>query len=166
MFIAGDDDAARRGVRVAPVGARRTERADRAGVVLECHGVTKRFGGITAVDDVDLALPPGEILGLIGHNGAGKTTLFDCISGFLDIDAGRVVLDGDDITELAAARAGRPRARPVVPGGAALPVAHRRRDVAVARERHLANRDMVAAALRLPASHRLGARRPDDGSTS
>ena len=52
--------------------------------LLECRGVTKRFGGITAVDDVDLDSAPGEILGLIGHNGAGKTTLFDCISGFLD----------------------------------------------------------------------------------
>ena len=61
-----------------------------AEVLLECVEVTKRFGGITAVDDVDLQLRDGEILGLIGHNGAGKTTLMDCISGFLEIEGGRI----------------------------------------------------------------------------
>ena len=57
--------------------------------VLVCSGVTKRFGGITALDDVDLTVDAGEIVGLIGQNGAGKTTLMDCISGFLDLDGGR-----------------------------------------------------------------------------
>src|SRR5205823_7847390 len=56
--------------------------------VLEVTGLTRRFGGITAVDDVSFTLAPHEILGLIGPNGAGKTTIFDLISGLLPIDAG------------------------------------------------------------------------------
>ena len=62
--------------------------------MLECVEVTKRFGGITAVDAVDLELRKGQILGLIGQNGAGKTTLLDCVSGFLAIDGGRVTAAG------------------------------------------------------------------------
>ena len=57
-------------------------------------GVTKRFGGMTAVDHVDFELREGEILGLIGPNGAGKTTLFNCISGFLTADEGTITLNG------------------------------------------------------------------------
>src|SRR5580658_6536459 len=67
--------------------------------VLACDEVVKRFGGITAVDHVDLHVQPGEIVGLIGHNGAGKTTLMDCISGFLSLDGGRIRLRGVDITD-------------------------------------------------------------------
>jgi branched-chain amino acid transport system ATP-binding protein len=67
-------------------------------VVLETRGLTKRYGGVIAVRDVDLQLHAGEILGLIGPNGAGKTTLFDLISGFTSIDGGRVVLGGVDVT--------------------------------------------------------------------
>ena len=57
----------------------------------------KTFGGITAVEDISLDLRDGEILGLIGHNGAGKTTFFDCVSGFLALDGGRIRLGGVDI---------------------------------------------------------------------
>ena len=70
----------------APPPDRRPAPGPDAPVVLECDGVMKRFGGITAVNHVDLELREGEILGLIGQNGAGKTTLFDCISGFLPVD--------------------------------------------------------------------------------
>jgi branched-chain amino acid transport system ATP-binding protein len=66
--------------------------------MLQTEGVTKRFSGITAVDGVSITLHEGEILGVIGPNGAGKTTLFDLISGFLEPDAGRVFLEGRDIT--------------------------------------------------------------------
>ncbi len=59
---------------------------------LEARGLTKRFGGITVVDSVDLVVPKGRIVGLIGHNGAGKTTVFDLLSGFLAADAGTVRL--------------------------------------------------------------------------
>jgi ABC-type branched-subunit amino acid transport system ATPase component/ABC-type branched-subunit amino acid transport system permease subunit len=67
-------------------------------LLLEARGVTRRFGGITAVDAVDLTLARGEILGLIGPNGAGKTTLFELLSGFTPVDRGRVMLAGRDIT--------------------------------------------------------------------
>ena len=68
------------------------------GMRLECHALTRRFGGIVAVDAVDLVVEPGEVVGLIGHNGAGKTTLFDVVTGFLDAQGGRVLLGGHDIT--------------------------------------------------------------------
>ena len=127
--------------------------ADDAATVLDIRGLTKRFGGITAVDDVDVQLRDGQIIGLIGHNGAGKTTMMDCISGFLSIEAGRIGIRGLDVTdwlphERAVAGLGRSfqdaRLYP------SLTVAE---TISVARERHLANRDIVAAALGLPASY-------------
>jgi branched-chain amino acid transport system ATP-binding protein len=67
--------------------------------VLRTDGVTKRFGGLTAVDDVDVEVHEGEIVGLIGPNGAGKSTLFNCITGTLHADEGRVYLQGEDVTD-------------------------------------------------------------------
>lgn len=69
--------------------------------VLRLSGVTRRFGGIVAVHDVDIDVGVGEIVGLIGSNGAGKTTLFDVISGFTALDSGSIELSGVDITSLA-----------------------------------------------------------------
>lgn len=65
--------------------------------VIVGEGVTKRFGGMTAVNHVNFELRKGEILGLIGPNGAGKTTLFNCISGFVSADEGSISLDGNKI---------------------------------------------------------------------
>ncbi len=65
--------------------------------VLQVEGLTKRFGGLVAVDDVRFELPGGELHAIIGPNGAGKTTFFNLISGFLHADAGRVVFAGQDI---------------------------------------------------------------------
>ena len=63
-------------------------------------GVTKRFGGMTAVHSVDFELRKGEILGLIGPNGAGKTTLFNCISAFYKADEGTITLNDRQINKL------------------------------------------------------------------
>ena len=70
--------------------------------LLTLEGVTKRFGGLTAVREVSLQVQPGDLLGIIGPNGAGKTTLFHLISGYYPPDEGRVVFDGRDITGLPA----------------------------------------------------------------
>jgi branched-chain amino acid transport system ATP-binding protein len=67
-------------------------------VVLETRGLTKRYGGVVAVNEVDLQLHQGQILGLIGPNGAGKTSIFDLISGFSKPDRGVVALDGREVT--------------------------------------------------------------------
>ncbi len=69
-------------------------------VVLEVSELTKRYGGLAAVADVSFSLHEGEILGLIGPNGAGKTTILDLVSGFQDLNAGSVILDGEDVTRL------------------------------------------------------------------
>ena len=69
-------------------------------VVLRTQGLTKRFGGLVAVDKVDIALESGRVHAIIGPNGAGKTTLFNVISGMQAPDAGRVFFAGQDITGL------------------------------------------------------------------
>jgi ABC-type branched-subunit amino acid transport system ATPase component/ABC-type branched-subunit amino acid transport system permease subunit len=74
--------------------------ATQAGLVV--RGVAKRFGGVAAVRDVSLEVPPGNIVALIGSNGAGKSTLVNLISGIDRPDAGAVLLDGRDLTGLRA----------------------------------------------------------------
>ncbi|MDX1435638.1 MAG: ABC transporter ATP-binding protein [Anaerolineales bacterium] len=61
--------------------------------------MTKNFGGLTALLDVDFSIYPGEVVGLIGPNGSGKTTLFDCLSRVQKIDSGKVFLKGKEITK-------------------------------------------------------------------
>jgi branched-chain amino acid transport system ATP-binding protein len=125
---------------------------DDAPVILSCQSVTKRFGGVTAVDHVDLELREGQILGLIGQNGAGKTTLFDCVSGFLRVDEGRIKLRDTDITEL------RPDQRAALGLGRSFqearlfPSLTTAETLAVARERRMLTRSMAAAALGQPGS--------------
>ena len=119
--------------------------------VLRTAGVTKRFGGVTAVDDVSIDLYANQILGIIGPNGAGKTTLFDLISGYVIPDGGVIDLHGDEITTATPdvrARAGLGRSfqdARLFPG---LTVAE---TIALALERQVEVRDPIAAALNLPA---------------
>ncbi len=70
--------------------------ADQA--ALAAVGLTVTFGGVTAVDDLDLTVAPGQIAGLIGPNGAGKTTVLNVVSGFVTPRHGRVLLHGTDLT--------------------------------------------------------------------
>ena len=80
--------AAREGVRGAKAGA----------VVLAVDNVSKRFGGVRAVDGCSFRIERGTITGLIGPNGAGKTTLFNIMAGFIRPTSGRVLLEGEDVT--------------------------------------------------------------------
>ncbi|MGH3319864.1 MAG: ABC transporter ATP-binding protein, partial [Streptosporangiaceae bacterium] len=75
--------------------------------LLAVEGVTKSFRGLRAVDDVDLAVEAGSIVGLIGPNGAGKTTLFGVVAGALRPDRGRVRFAGRDVTRWPAHRLAR-----------------------------------------------------------
>ena len=75
--------------------------------VLRVQGVTKRFAGIVAVDNVSIEVGQAERVGLIGPNGAGKTTFFNCMLGMLPMDAGTVELDGVDVTRLPVQRRAR-----------------------------------------------------------
>lgn len=70
--------------------------------LLEVKGVSKKFGGFTALDGVSMDVAKGERFGLIGPNGSGKTTLINCVSGVLDNDGGRIVFGGEEISRLPA----------------------------------------------------------------
>jgi branched-chain amino acid transport system ATP-binding protein len=70
--------------------------------LLEARGVVKRFGGVVALDGLDLAVTAGEIIGLIGPNGSGKTTFFNVATGIYAANAGSVMFDGADITRVPA----------------------------------------------------------------
>ena len=66
--------------------------------LLEARGLTRRFGGVVALDHLDLSVAPNEILGLIGPNGSGKTTLFNVVTGIYRAEAGSLTFEGADIT--------------------------------------------------------------------
>ncbi len=153
VFLEGASSA-RGGKSAAPTrnGARvaRSAVAEDAAVVLEVAEITKRFGGIRAVDDASLELREGEVLGLIGPNGAGKTTIFDLISGFLVPDAGHIRLAGEDVTEWTAhRRAGLGLGRSFQ-DARLLPSLTVAENVAIGLERHLDLRDHMASLLHLP----------------
>lgn len=67
--------------------------------LLEIDKLTKRFGGLTAVDDLSFEVGEGEILGVIGPNGAGKSTVFNCVMSRYDVTAGDIYFDGENITD-------------------------------------------------------------------
>jgi len=118
--------------------------------ILELDAVTKRFGGITAVNDATFVLNRGEILGLIGPNGAGKTTIFDLVSGFLSPSHGRIRLEDEDITDMSPDRRawlGLGRSFQDARLAGSLTVAE---NIAIGLERHLDVRDHLASMLNLP----------------
>ena len=143
--------------------------------VLEVRGLSKRFRGLQAVDDVSFAVPQGGIVALIGPNGAGKTTTFNLIAGVFAPDSGSVLLDGADITGLRpdrACRAGIARTFQLVRPFGALTVLENvivgalkaTSDMAVARSAALgilerlglaAKADIAASSLTLPERKRL-----------
>ena len=79
-----------------------------AEALLQVENVSRRFGGLLAVNKASFAAPPGRITALIGPNGAGKTTLFSIISGFLPPSEGRIIYDGSDIAGTPPDRLARP----------------------------------------------------------
>jgi branched-chain amino acid transport system ATP-binding protein len=83
-----------------------------AALALDAAGITVRFGGLTALSDVSIEVKPGAIAGLVGPNGAGKSTLLAVLSGLQRPNAGRVTLQGEDVTHASPrARANRGMAR-------------------------------------------------------
>jgi ABC-type branched-subunit amino acid transport system ATPase component/predicted MFS family arabinose efflux permease len=159
----GEEQPPRRRARPAAASSNGGQRDGE--VVLELEGVTKRFGGVVAVDGVDLQLFNGQILGLMGPNGAGKTTLFDLVSGFMPPDSGHIYLHDEDITHLppdVRARIGLGRS---FQDSRLFPALTVEETIKVALERQIEVRDPLAAALRLPAvadSEAAVARRVDE----
>ncbi len=121
--------------------------------VLECLGVTKRFGGVNALTDVSVSVGAGEIVGLIGQNGAGKTTLMDCISGFHDLDGGEILFRGVDVSDWAPYERSRSRLGRSFQEARLFPSLTVLETVEVACERSVGNRSLVADATRQPASY-------------
>ena len=78
--------------------------AGTTGAACEARGAGKSFGAVAAVDDVSVRIAPGSLTCLIGPNGAGKSTLLGCISGFLRLDRGEIVVDGTNVTRWTAHR--------------------------------------------------------------
>jgi ABC-type branched-subunit amino acid transport system ATPase component len=153
VFISGaSDKASGNGAKKKAPAKRKGPERD-APVVLETVDVSKTFGGIRAVDEVNIELRRGEILGLIGPNGSGKTTLMDCISGFLEIDGGRIIVNGEDVSDKT------PHGRALAGLGRSFqeaklyPSLTVHETIKVALERHMRSRDIVAAAMHLPATY-------------
>ncbi len=125
---------------------------------LEVRDVSKRFGGVTALNDVSFDVARAEILGFIGPNGAGKTTLFDVICGFLPSDGGTIQLNAGGRSHELTRRSAQARARLGLgrsfQDGRLFPALTVQETIAVALETHVKVRDPIAAALHLPGVRR------------
>ncbi|MCB9400452.1 MAG: MFS transporter [Microthrixaceae bacterium] len=152
VAAAGANDGANGGNGTGP-DTRPAEPPINADPALELVAVTRRFGGINAVDQVSLSVAPGEIVGLIGQNGAGKTTILDLISGFQPLDGGRILLNGYDLSHLSAAHRARHGLGRTFQGGRLFPGLTVAETVAVSLDRSVSVKDPINAALRLPAAH-------------
>jgi ABC-type branched-subunit amino acid transport system ATPase component/MFS family permease len=121
---------------------------------LEVHDVSKRFGGVSALNDVSFSARRSEILGLIGPNGAGKTTLFDVVCGFLPADGGAIHLETDrgsyDLTRKSAQARAQLGLGRSFQDGRLFPALTVQETIAVALETHVKSRSPLSAALHLP----------------
>jgi ABC-type branched-subunit amino acid transport system ATPase component len=139
---------------VSATAAMREREPERSGPrkpVLEVAGLTKRFGGISAVTDVSFTVHEDEILGLIGPNGAGKTTIFDMISGHLAQDGGTVRLHGVDVSSWSADRRAAVGLGRSFQDARIFPSLTVAENIALGLERHVDVRDHVSALLATPA---------------
>jgi len=68
--------------------------------ILKIENLTKKFGGVVALNDISFSVKRGECIGIIGPNGSGKTTLINCITGFINVTSGKVIFKGEDITNM------------------------------------------------------------------
>jgi ABC-type branched-subunit amino acid transport system ATPase component/predicted MFS family arabinose efflux permease len=135
----------------------RARAAAKAGIpaddpVLAVDGLVKRFGGITATNEVSFEVAPGEILGLIGPNGAGKTTIFDLISGLLPLDGGRIRFRGEDITSWGPDRRAMFGLGRSFQDARIFPSLTVAENIALGLERHIEVRDHLSPLLGLPAA--------------
>jgi branched-chain amino acid transport system ATP-binding protein len=118
--------------------------------VLETRNLSKRYGGVTAVNDVDITVHEGEILGLIGPNGAGKTTIFDLICGHTPSNGGRVLLHGVDVSRWPAHQRAWGGLGRSFQDARLWPSLTVREAIAVGLERHVPVRAAIPALLGLP----------------
>jgi ABC-type branched-subunit amino acid transport system ATPase component/predicted MFS family arabinose efflux permease len=123
-------------------------------MTLEVNDVSKRFGGVTALNDVSFGVRRAEILGFVGPNGAGKTTLFDVICGFLPADGGTIRLETDRRSYELTRKSAQARAKLGLgrsfQDGRLFPALTVQETIAVALENHVKVRNPMAAALHLP----------------
>ena len=126
--------------------------AGKTRATLTARGLRKTFGGVTAVDDVDLDIEPGEIVGLMGPNGAGKTTVLDLLSGFVVPNSGSVHLGELDLSKLSPDERAMHGLGRSFQDARLFPGLTVTETLAVSCERWVTSREPLAAALRLPAS--------------
>ncbi len=119
-------------------------------MALSVRGLSRRFGGLTAVNQVDVDVAEREIVGFIGPNGAGKTTLFDLIGGTTPTDAGRIELAGHDLSSATASERARSGLGRSFQDARLFPSLTVEETIAVALERWISSRDPISAALHLP----------------
>ena len=125
-----------------------------ARTILEAKEISKAYGGVQALDGVDLALREGQILGIVGPNGSGKTTLLDILSGYQAPDSGRVLFEGRDVTELAPHQRARLRLVRRFQDARLAPSLTVFETLLVALDRRLEVRSSGLSALQLPAARR------------
>jgi ABC-type branched-subunit amino acid transport system ATPase component len=152
VFLEGATGATAAPVAAAtPASSRRRVILEQSPTVLSVQGLTKKFGGITAVNGVSFDLRQGEILGLIGPNGAGKTTIVDLISGLLPADAGRITLLGKNVSRWGPDRRAAHGLGRSFQDARIFPSLTVAENIAIGLERHIEVRDHLSSLLYLPA---------------